>query len=100
MAVVTVGAPPPPVAALLPVEVVAGPDLHTVVAVAAMEEAVTDHLLAEAILVVEAGDELPRLVTDHLVLALRENDSSGKRVLSNAEILSLKDRSNIHFNEL
>jgi hypothetical protein len=89
--VVTVGALPHLGAALLPVEVVAGPGLHTVVAVAAMEEAVTDHLLAEAILV-EAGDELPRLVTDHLVLALREIDSSGKRVLSNAENPSLKDR--------
>jgi len=89
--VVTVGALLHPGAALLPVEVVAGPGLHTVVAVAAMEEAVTDHLLAEAILV-EAGDELPRLVTDHPVLALRENDSSGKRVLSNAESASLKDR--------
>jgi len=89
--VVTVGALPHLGAALLPVEVVAGPGLHTVVAVAAMEEAVTDHLLAEATLV-EAGDELPCLVTDHLVLALREIDSSGKRVLSNAENLSLKER--------
>ena len=39
-----------------------------------MEEAVTDHLLAEAI-PVEAGDERPRPVTDHPVLALPEHGS-------------------------
>ncbi len=69
-------------AARLPVEVVVGPGLLIVVVVAAMEEAVTDHLLAEAI-PVEAGDERPRPVTDHPVLALPEHDSRSKRVLSN-----------------